>query len=382
MSKASSVEAIAAESSDPYYLEMANQLRAQLTSGRYKPGSRFHSVRGLIKETHRSLPTVRSALNILIKEGLLEARQGSGYYVTRKVETAAGSQRDFLNFLAVIPSSTEPDEPWFTGRIGLGMIQAASQDHAVVSFYKRRAPGDFSPELVQMDLDRITALKPDGVAWLHSINADAVILAELAKRGVPVVTTMRRVPGVDLPLVQEDGLVYAAMVLSHFEARGHRSIGVILRSVEDDYFRLKVDAFREVAPSFQVQASTGDFFHLPPSDPTGEKQVEPLRRFLEARPHLTGLMVLAATGIRPVLKLFSSPMGERMKKISIIYNILDGVAVPTLPTGENLATITPPLEKLGGHLVHFLTAMVKKDQPVALPRLVPVFQTGESLRNV
>mgnify|MGYP003877043319 CR=1 FL=1 len=88
MNKFSAPEEIETESNDPYYLDIANQLREQLLSGKFKAGHRFYSIRGLIKDTGRSLPTVRSALSLLIEEGLLEARQGSGYYVTAKIEAA------------------------------------------------------------------------------------------------------------------------------------------------------------------------------------------------------------------------------------------------------------------------------------------------------
>lgn len=382
MNKASLSQSATPAGNDPYYLEIANRLRAELFSGKFKPGQRFYSIRGLIRETKRSLPTVRTALNLLIKEGLLEARQGSGYYVTAKVEAAANVSRGFFNFLVAIPSSTETNEPWFTRRVSLGMIQAANQDHAVVSFYKRQAPGNRSPELIQMDLERITALKPDGIAWLHNIVEDTAILKVLRQQGVPVVTTMRRIPGVDLPLIREDNAVYASMVLSNFEARGHRRIGIILRSLDDDYFRAKIEAFAEVAGSFQVQARPEDYFFVPMSDATGESQADEIRAFLEARPELTGLLVLAATGIRPIIKLFDTPFRSRMEKMSLILNVLDGVAVPTLPTGETLATILPPLEKLGEQLVHFLTATAGRRAPAELPRLIPIFQAGGSLRQV
>jgi len=298
------------------------------------------------------------------------------------MEAASNASKGFFNFLVVIPSSTEPDEPWFTGRVSLGMIQAANANHAVVSFYKRRVPGDLSPELARTDLERITALKPDGIAWLHSIAEDAAILTELKKRGVPVVTTMRRLPGVDLPLIHEDNVVYASMVLANFEARGHRRIGLVLRSLDDDYFRAKVEAFREVASSFGVQAREEDFIFLPQSDPTGEQQTGLVQSFLEARPDLTGLMILAATGIRPIIKLYHTPFRERLKKVSLLFNVLDGVAVPTLPTGESLATIYPPLEKLGEHLVHFLSAAASRQPLGPQPRLIPVFQARDSLKTI
>jgi DNA-binding LacI/PurR family transcriptional regulator len=368
-------------SNDPYYLTLANELRAQLLSGRYRPGQRFHSIRGLIKESRRSLPTVRAALGLLINEQLLEPRHGSGYYVTGKIETASNAHRGFRNFLAVIPSSTDANEPWFTGKISVGMIRAANVDHAVVSFYKRRTPGDSSPQLVKMDLERIMAVNPDGVAWLHSIPPDAPILRKLQESRVPVVTTMRRLGGIDLPLIHEDNVLYASIVLSNFEAWGHRRIGMIIRALDDQYFRAKVEAFREVASTLRVRVAEEDFFFLPADDPTGENQDGALRKFLDSRPDLTGLMVLAATGIRPVVKLFEGRYAERMKKLSLIYNVLDGVDVPVLPTGETLATIYPPLEKLGEQLVHYLSAAVDGKPVDNLPRLVPIFQSGDSLRR-
>lgn len=369
-----------AESNDPYYLEIAGRLRDELFSGRFKPGQCFYSIRGLIKDTRRSLPTVRSALNLLIKENLLEARQGSGYYVTAHVEVANNANRGFFNFLAVIPSSSVPDEPWFTGKIGLGMIHAANLDHAVVSFYRRQAPGNLSPDLVEVDLARIKALKPDGIAWLHSIPEDEPILNELRRQRVPIVTTMRRLPKVELPLIREDDVVYASMVLSNFEARGHRRVGLILRSLADDYFHSKVEAFKAVADSFQVKMEERDFFFLPPTDPHGENQAEPLRDFLSERPEMTGLLILASTGIRPLLRLHDTPSRDRVAKLSLIFNVLDGVAVPTLPGGESLATIFPPLEKLGEQIVHALTGEMSKKSAPSPARLIPIFQSGDSLK--
>lgn len=370
-------------SENPYYMEIADDLRQRLLSGDFKPGQRFYSVRGLITETRRSLPTVRSALNILIKDGLLEARQGSGIYVTDLVTSASRSKREFHNFMAVIPSTSEPDEPWFTGKVGLGMINRANRDHSVVSFYKRRTPGDRSPALVQQDLESVLAMNPDGIAWLHPRDEDTEILSELHRRRIPVVTTMRKIPGLDLPLIQEDNLVYASMVLANFQARGHRRIGIIGRSTSDDYFRAKVAAFAEAAPSFQVEVRERDYYEMsPPEVMSDQVEDQALQKFLEDRPDLTGLLVLAATGIRPIMSLRNGSFAARMNRLSLILNVLDGVEVPTMPNGESLAAIYPPLEKLGEELVHQLSLLISGASAAALPRLVPVFREGDSLKMV
>lgn len=362
-------------------MEIADDLRQRLLSGDFKPGQRFYSVRGLINETRRSLPTVRSALNILIKDGLLEARQGSGIYVTDQVTSATRAKRGFYNLMAVIPSTSEPDEPWFTGKIGLGMISRANRDHSVVSFYKRRTPGDHSPDLVQQDLESVMAMNPDGIAWLHTRDEDTEILRELHRQRIPVVTTMRKAPGLELPLVQEDNLVYASMVLSNFQARGHRRIGIVGRSTSDDYFRAKVAAFQEAAPSFQVEVRESDYFEMsPPGVMSDGEEDRALQMFLEEREDLSGLLILAATGIRPIMALQRGSYDVRMNRISLILNVLDGVEVPTMPNGESLAAIYPPLEKLGEELVHQLALAVRGEPVGDLPRLVPVFQGGDSLK--
>ena len=246
----------------------------------------------------------------------------------------------------------------------------------------------------KVDLERITAMNPDGVVWLHSSLDDVGILKDLMSANLPIITTMRRLPQLNLPLLREDDVVYATMVVSNFEARGHRRIGIILRSTKDDYFRSKVDALRKVAESSQVQVSDSDFFPLSDDDPTGEHQAEALKAFLESRKGLTGLLVLASTGIRPVMQLYETEFRDEISRISIIFNVLDGVPVPALPSGESLATIFPPLEKMGEQLVRYLSLEVQKMNHVSatgetgqsslrpVPRLIPIFHAGDSLRNV
>ena len=71
-----------------------------------------------------------------------------------------------------------------------------------------------------------------------------------------------------------------------------------------------------------------------------------------------------------------------MQRLSLIFNVLDGVAVPTLPNGDTLARIFPPLEKLGEQLVHHLTAAANRQPIGPLPRLIPIFQAGDSMKPI
>lgn len=65
----------------PKYLQIADQLRDAITSGRYEPGTRLPSSRDLEEQHGAALSTVRKALDVLVYEGLVEPRHGSGVFV-------------------------------------------------------------------------------------------------------------------------------------------------------------------------------------------------------------------------------------------------------------------------------------------------------------
>ena len=63
------------------YIQMSNTLRTAITEGEYKSGSRLPTEQQLMEQFGVSRQTVRNALEILTKEGLIQRRQGSGTVV-------------------------------------------------------------------------------------------------------------------------------------------------------------------------------------------------------------------------------------------------------------------------------------------------------------
>ncbi|RZJ05194.1 MAG: FadR family transcriptional regulator [Brevundimonas sp.] len=64
------------------YQQVAASIAAGIAAARYLPGARLPSERDLAEEFGVSRPTVREAMIALEIRGLVEARQGSGIYVT------------------------------------------------------------------------------------------------------------------------------------------------------------------------------------------------------------------------------------------------------------------------------------------------------------
>lgn len=67
--------------SGPMYLRIAQDVRESVAKGIYRPGLALPSERELMEQFSVSRVTIRHALRELVRESLLESRQGSGYIV-------------------------------------------------------------------------------------------------------------------------------------------------------------------------------------------------------------------------------------------------------------------------------------------------------------
>lgn len=73
-------------SSTPLYIQIANKLRKQINDGAIASGEALPSERDLCELTGASRVTIRKAVDQLIDEGLLFRKQGSGTFVSQRIE--------------------------------------------------------------------------------------------------------------------------------------------------------------------------------------------------------------------------------------------------------------------------------------------------------
>lgn len=69
----------------PRYLQVASALRRRIREGRWAVGSRIATIAALQREFRVARVTVRQAIELLAREGLVRARQGKGTFVTKAV---------------------------------------------------------------------------------------------------------------------------------------------------------------------------------------------------------------------------------------------------------------------------------------------------------
>ncbi len=65
----------------PLYRQLADLITADIRSGKYLPGSRIPSEPKLAAAHRLGRPTIRQAIDLLVRKGLLTRRRGSGTYV-------------------------------------------------------------------------------------------------------------------------------------------------------------------------------------------------------------------------------------------------------------------------------------------------------------
>ncbi|MCD0450294.1 GntR family transcriptional regulator [Actinocorallia sp. API 0066] len=79
----------------PLFEQVAAQLRAEITSGRWPVGSRIPTEPELAEQLGVARGTLREAVRALAHNGLLDIRQGSGTYVVASSEMAGVMRRSF-----------------------------------------------------------------------------------------------------------------------------------------------------------------------------------------------------------------------------------------------------------------------------------------------
>jgi GntR family transcriptional regulator len=70
----------------PLYIQVASVLRTRIQSGQWSAGEKISTLEELEQEFEVARVTVRQAVDILREEGLLQARQGRGTFVSKKTQ--------------------------------------------------------------------------------------------------------------------------------------------------------------------------------------------------------------------------------------------------------------------------------------------------------
>ena len=165
------------------YIAIAATLRKDILSGHYETHDRFPSEEALVRRFGVSRPTIERALRELKREGFLDAKAGSGFYLTSFARNASGA------IGVIAPDYRRID--FFTDLCdGISAVGCAAGynvllgDRAIIedraSWALKTARSYIEQKIVGVLLEPID-LTPD------STSATEAVLAILTKRKIPVV---------------------------------------------------------------------------------------------------------------------------------------------------------------------------------------------------
>lgn len=135
------------------YRQIAGQLRALMSAGEFKAGTRLPAERDLARQLGVSRPSVREALIALEVEGWVEVRIGSGIYVLDR--SASAEQASEARRTQVAPDEWGPLELIRARRVVEGEIAAMAATQA-----KRKHIAAMGKALVHMQQDSDKGILP------------------------------------------------------------------------------------------------------------------------------------------------------------------------------------------------------------------------------
>jgi DNA-binding LacI/PurR family transcriptional regulator len=209
-------------SGEPAYQQITRVLRQEITDGRYSPGTPFVTQRALCERFGVSSTTAVRVLNDLAAEGLVSRRRGRGTFVAAPERPPA--DRADRTADAVISCIVHNLDNSYVGRI-LGGIESVRADLG----YRLQLTD--SAESSQREDDALLEAASSGVAGVLLYPAQGrehtAGLAELRRRGIPVVMLDRYRPDVvtDAVLVDNEDLGYR--LTKRLLALGHQRIATL-----------------------------------------------------------------------------------------------------------------------------------------------------------
>lgn len=84
----------------PIYLQLVNEIKINIISGKIKPGERIQSVRELALKNQVNPNTMQKALSELEDMGLIYTERTNGKFVTKDIELIKKYKKEYADMLA------------------------------------------------------------------------------------------------------------------------------------------------------------------------------------------------------------------------------------------------------------------------------------------
>lgn len=232
--------------------EALENLRSDISSGKYKPGTFLPAERKLTELLNISRGTVRSIIKILQKESLIRINPGRGAYVIDK-NIKGGLGRFVVYIGTTIGPIGDASE---NVRLLLGACRGAAKIHAeaIVSFTR---PDDFINEIIS----RFASGDIQGVIYSDCEDYKKFILP-LEKAAIPYIVANLEF---DTPALaaKMDFRAVGRIAGRHLIELGHRNIGVLAGAMNKFIYKEMLAGFRGALAEDEVVIEPRNIIEVP-----------------------------------------------------------------------------------------------------------------------
>lgn len=277
-------------SKQPLYLQIRSFLRQKIESGELKPGDQIPIEAELAEQFNVSRITIKSALKLLVDEGLVSRTAGRGTFVTDTQQPNILEQQEI----------TEPDAFRKIGLIGpmtndlytLGLLRSIEdqcKENNLIMLFRSSSTQSEEREAIRIlrsqGVDGLIIFPADGEAYNQAI-------LDLKTKQFPFVLIDRYLPGIQTNAVLSDNFQGGYLGTQYLVEQGHRNIGIVsgtkskTSSSEDrfsGYLDMAKEAGIQINPSHWLTRI--DEFTYREEEPTREF----IRQWLFSNPDLTAV---------------------------------------------------------------------------------------------
>lgn len=211
------------ENSQSKYMELVNWIREQIALKKFIPGKKMCSENELKDMFHVSRQTVRHAISVLEKEGILTRIQGSGTYVNDK------RQANLENRTRISVVTTYVDSYIFPKTIqGIEKVLFENGYSVQIAFTNNE---NIREKTILEDIisrDEVAGVIMETTkSGLPNLNLD--LYRELQRRGIPILFLNSCYAQLSIPHVSLNDRMAGRKIAEYIIGMGHRTIGGIFK---------------------------------------------------------------------------------------------------------------------------------------------------------
>lgn len=350
------------------YKLLADELRRKITDKIYQAGNKLPSELELQEQFQVSRQTVRNALELLERQGLVRGRQGSGTYVVdREAEEQKKSRR-----IAVV--TTYVDNYIFPRIIqGIEGVLAKEGFQVQIAFTGNRI---WKEEVILLDL-----LEQDLRGLIIETTKSALpnpnlpLYRRLREKGIPVLFINSRYPELDCPVVclqdEEAGRLAAECLL----ANGHKRIGGFFKRDDGQGIR-RYRGFLEALRDGGIRPAEEHILWFDTEDALDFDGME--ERIVKRLGACTGIMCYNDSTASHVMEIWKRRGISVPEDVSIVS--VDDTDLAML--GDvGLTSVHHPKEKLGEKAAKQLISMIRNQIPGTSYEFAPYLVERNSVKE-